>query len=76
MRHAAPRNHQAGFTLVELLVSLALTTAIVSFIIGGFHLVRRTLAITHDREIAEEIDAAATRLRGLLARAMPLTTID
>jgi prepilin-type N-terminal cleavage/methylation domain-containing protein len=61
MRHATPRNHQAGFTLVELLVSLALTTAIVSFIIG---------------EIAEEIDAAATRLRGLLARAMPLTTID
>jgi prepilin-type N-terminal cleavage/methylation domain-containing protein len=74
MNHTA--NQQAGFTLVELLVSLALTAAIASFIIGGVHLVRRTSAVTNDRESAEEIDAAATQLRGLLAKAMPVTTID
>ena len=67
---------QAGFTLVELLVTLALTAAIASFIIGGFHLVRRASAIIHERERAEEVEAAATQLRGLLARAMPVTTID
>ena len=33
-------------------------------------------AITYDRESAEEVDAAATQLRGLLARTMPVTTID
>jgi hypothetical protein len=72
MSHTGPDNRQAG----ELLVSLALTAAIASFIIGGFHLVRRTSAITSERERTEEIDAAAARLRGLLARTMPATTID
>jgi len=67
---------QAGFTLIELLVTLALTAAIASFIIGGFHLVRRASLIVNDRERVEEIDAAATQLRGLLARAMPVTAID
>jgi prepilin-type N-terminal cleavage/methylation domain-containing protein len=67
---------QAGFTLIELLVTLALTAAIASFIIGGFHLVRRASLIVNERERAEEIDAAAAQLRGLLARAMPVTTID
>lgn len=67
---------QAGFTLVELLVTLALTAAIASFIIGGFHMVRRASLIIHERERAEEVDAAAAQLRGLLARAMPATTID
>jgi prepilin-type N-terminal cleavage/methylation domain-containing protein len=67
---------QAGFTLVELLVTLALTAAIASFIIGGFHLVRRASLIIHERERTEEVDAATTQLRGLLARAMPVTTID
>jgi general secretion pathway protein J len=76
MNRAGPRNRQAGFTLVELLVSLALTAAIASFILGGVHLVRRTWAITHDRESIEEVDAAATQLRGLLAKAMPVKTLD
>jgi prepilin-type N-terminal cleavage/methylation domain-containing protein len=76
MNLAGPRNRQAGFTLVELLVSLALTVAIASFIVAAFHLARRTWAITYDRESIEEIDAAATQLRGLLAKTMPVKTID
>jgi general secretion pathway protein J len=76
MNLAGRPNRQAGFTLVELLVSLALVAAIASFILGGFHLARRTWAIAYDRERIEEIDAAATRLRGLLAKAMPVKTID
>ena len=76
MNRAGSQDDQAGFTLVELLVALALTAAIASFIIGGFHLVRRTSAITYDRESADEVEAAAAQLRGLLARTMPVTTID
>ena len=76
MNRTGSQDNQAGFTLVELLVALALTAAIASFIIGGFHLVRRTSAITYDRESADEVEAAATQLRGLLARTMPVTTID
>ena len=70
------RDDQAGFTLVELLVALALTAAIANFIVGGFQVVRRAAAITYDRESAEEVDAAAAQLRGLLSRTMPATTID
>ena len=76
MNQIGARDHQEGFTLVELLVALALTAAIANFIVGGFQLVRRAAAITYDRESAEEVDAAATQLRGLLARTMPVTTID
>ena len=76
MNQIGARDDQAGFTLVELLVALALTAAIANFIVGGFQLVRRAAAITYDRESAEEVDAAATQLRGLLARTTPVTTID
>lgn len=76
MNRTGSQDDQAGFTLVELLVALALSAAIASFIIGGFHLVRRTSAITYDRERAGEVDAAATQLRGLLARTTPVKTID
>ncbi len=76
MNLIGPGDRQAGFTLVELLVSLALTAAIASFILGGFHLARRTWAITYDRERIEEIDAAAPRLRGLLAKAIPAKTVN
>jgi prepilin-type N-terminal cleavage/methylation domain-containing protein len=76
MKQIGARDDQEGFTLVELLVALALTAAIANFIVGGFQLVRRAAAITYDRERAEEVDAAAAQLRGLLARTMPVTTID
>jgi general secretion pathway protein J len=76
MNQIGARDDQAGFTLVELLVALALTAAIANFIVGGFQVVRRAAAITYDRESAEEVDAAAAQLRGLLSRTMPVTTID
>jgi prepilin-type N-terminal cleavage/methylation domain-containing protein len=67
---------QAGFTVVELLVALALTAMIASFILGGLDLARRAWIVSRDRETAEEIDAAAAQLRSLLSRATPATTID
>jgi prepilin-type N-terminal cleavage/methylation domain-containing protein len=76
MNRPCSEDGEAGFTLVELLVALALTAAIASFVVGGFHIVRRAWVISYDRESAEEVDAAATQLHGLLARTMPVTTID
>jgi prepilin-type N-terminal cleavage/methylation domain-containing protein len=72
----APTDDQAGFTLAELLVALALTAALASSIIAAFHLVRRASAISYDRENTEAIDIAARQLRGLLTRTLPATTID
>jgi prepilin-type N-terminal cleavage/methylation domain-containing protein len=76
MNRTCSEDGEAGFTLVELLVALALTAAIASFVVGGFHIVRRAWVISYDRENAEEVDAAATQLHGLLARTMPVTRID
>jgi len=76
MNRTCSKDGEAGFTLVELLVALALTAAIASFVVSGFHIVRRAWVISYDRESAEEVDAAATQLHGLLAKTMPVTTID
>lgn len=71
------RHHgQAGFTLVELLVALAVTAAIASFVLGGLDFSRRAWAISRDREGAEEVDAAMAQLRSLLARTTPAVAID
>lgn len=72
----ARRHAQAGFTLVELLVALAVTALITGFILGGFDLSRRAWAISRDRAGAEEVDAGMMRLRDLLTRTMPAATID
>jgi prepilin-type N-terminal cleavage/methylation domain-containing protein len=76
MNRTGSEDGEAGFTLVELLVALALTAAIASFVVSGFHLVRRAWVISYDRESAEEVDAAAAQLHGLVARTMPVTTIE
>ena len=76
MNRTCSEDGEAGFTLVELLVALALTAALASFVVSGFHIVRRAWVISYDRESTEEVDAAATQLHGLLARTMPVTTID
>jgi prepilin-type N-terminal cleavage/methylation domain-containing protein len=76
MRRSDPRHGQAGFTLVELLVALAVTAAIASFVLGGLDFSRRAWSISRDRDGPEEVDAAMARLRALLARTTPAITID
>jgi len=76
MKRTDGRGGEAGFTLVELLVALAITAMIASFVLGGLDYARRAWAISRDREAAGEVDAAAMQLRALLARTMPATTID
>jgi len=76
MKRFGSRIAEAGFTLVELLVALAVTAMIASFVLGGLDYARRTWAISRDREAAGEVDAAAMQLRVLLARTMPAITID
>ncbi|MEH2500337.1 prepilin-type N-terminal cleavage/methylation domain-containing protein [Bradyrhizobium sp. AZCC 1678] len=70
------RDGQAGFTLVELLIALAVTAAIAFFVLGGLDFSRRAWEISRGREGAEEVDAAMTQLRGLLARTTPAMAID
>jgi prepilin-type N-terminal cleavage/methylation domain-containing protein len=70
------RHRQSGFTLVELLVALAVTAAIAGFVLGGLDFSRRAWAVSRDREGAEEVDAAMAQLRALLARTTPAVAID
>lgn len=59
----------AGFTLVELLVALALMVLIVSAITGGLHFGRRVWERDRSAEHRVELEAAAHALENLIASA-------
>jgi general secretion pathway protein J len=69
--HSAPVADQAGFTLVELLVALALLSVITTAILGGIDFSRRVWQTGPERESRAEIEAAADTLRMLLAQTLP-----
>jgi general secretion pathway protein J len=69
--HSAPVDDQAGFTLVELLVALALLSVITTAILGGIDFSRRVWQTGPEREFRAEIEAAAETLRTLLAQTLP-----
>jgi general secretion pathway protein J len=63
--------YQAGFTLVELLVALALLSLITTAILGSIDISRRVWQTGPEREVRAEIEAAAATLRTLLAQTLP-----
>jgi general secretion pathway protein J len=71
MTQANLGDDEAGFTLIELLVALALTGMIASFMLGGFGIAHRSWHLSAARERSGEIDAAAIRLRDLVAKTVP-----
>ncbi|MBV8070720.1 MAG: prepilin-type N-terminal cleavage/methylation domain-containing protein [Acidobacteriaceae bacterium] len=62
---------QAGFTLVELLVALALLSVITTAILGGIDLTHRVWKTSPEREHRTEIETAAETLRTLLTQMLP-----
>jgi len=71
MNQASRKEDEAGFTLVELLVALALTGIITGFVLSGFGIAHRAWHLSAARERMGEIDAAAIRLRDLIAKTVP-----
>jgi prepilin-type N-terminal cleavage/methylation domain-containing protein len=68
---SAPVADQAGFTLVELLVALALLSVITTAILGGIDFSHRVWKTGPEREYRAEIEAAADTLRTLLTQTLP-----
>jgi general secretion pathway protein J len=68
---SVPMADQAGFTLVELLVALALLSVITTAILGGIDLSHRVWKTGPERENRTEIEAAAETLRTLLTQMLP-----
>lgn len=66
----------AGFTLLEMLLALALLALIVSSLLGGLHLGRRAFEAGRGGEANSEIEAAAAALSDLLAQTFPATVSD
>jgi len=62
----------AGFTMLELLLALALMSLITSTIVAGLYLARRAWDSTRDRETAVELEEAAHALSDLLSRSYPM----
>jgi prepilin-type N-terminal cleavage/methylation domain-containing protein len=67
---------QEGFTLVELLVSLAVTAMIATVAIGGLMLALRSYAAAGKNDIHMASSAGITRLSSLISGAVPATTLD
>ena len=66
---------QAGSTLVELLVALALLALIVTAITGGLHFGRRVWERDRSAEARVELEAAARAIEDLIASAYPATAV-
>jgi len=61
-----------GFTLIEVLLSIALMSLIVGAIAGGFRLGKRVWETGRDYEGVQEVEEAAGALEALLSRAFPI----
>jgi len=68
----AMRSRRAGFTLVELLLAVALLSMIVGAILGGLHIGKRVWETGRDYEAVAEVEEATQALSDLLAHAYPL----
>lgn len=62
----------AGFTLLELLLSVALLALITSTLMGGFHIGKRAWETGRSHESSNEVEGAARALSDLLSHAMPV----
>lgn len=76
MRRRAPRRVDAGFTLLELLLALSLLSLLIAALMGGLQLGRKVFDAGRANQAAGDLEAAATALTNLLARAYPAVTVD
>lgn len=71
-----PRCDTSGFTLVELLVTLALTAMIVSFTVGGIRLAMDGYIRFNADEAGLDAQAGLDALSALIEKAWPATVVD
>ena len=73
MTGPGPADRRAGFTLVELLVSMAVLSLVALTMVAGLRFVVQAVASTDNRrEGLEELTLGLSVLRGELERAQPL----
>lgn len=71
-----PVRRQAGFTILELVLSLGLLALITASIAGGLHVAVRTFESGRLQQDGEELDAVARVFPGLIGAAIPAVAID
>lgn len=62
----------AGFTLLELLLAMALLALITGALLSGFHIGKRAWDVGRSHESANEIEGAARAISDLLSHALPV----
>ncbi len=67
---------EAGFTLVEMVVALALLALIMALLAGSINIARRVLATIETNNAANSVVAAQNYLRATFAQAFPLAPED
>ncbi len=74
MRRGARRN--AGFSVLELVLSLGILAIITASVLGGLHLGRRAWEIGRQEEDNGEGEAALRALSELMCKAVPAIALD
>ncbi len=76
MRRRTRRRADAGFTLLELLISLALLALLMGSLLGGMQLGRKAFETSRANQSVGDLEAAATALTDVLSHAYPLAIPD
>ncbi len=76
MRRRARRRADAGFTMLELLLSLALLALLTGALMEGLQLGRKAFETSRINQAAGDLEATAAALSDLLAHAYPLLLPD
>ncbi len=71
-----PDTGEAGFTLVEMVVALALLALITAVLAGSISGARRVLAMIERNNVANSVVAAQNYLRATFAQALPMAAED
>jgi general secretion pathway protein J len=76
MKRRARRRADAGFTLLELLLSLSLLALIMGSLLSGMQLARKAFETSRANQAAGDLEATGAALSDMLSRAYPMLISD
>ncbi|QGM46213.1 prepilin-type N-terminal cleavage/methylation domain-containing protein [Methylocystis heyeri] len=76
MKRRIRRRRDAGFTLLELLLSLALLALLMGSLLSGMQLAQKAFETSRSNQAVGDLEAAATALSDMLSHAYPMMIPD
>jgi general secretion pathway protein J len=76
MKRRVRRRGDAGFTLLELLLSLALLALLMGSLLSGMQLAQKAFETSRSNQAVGDLEASATALSDMLSHAYPMMIAD